>query len=130
MARILLVDDDKEHLKLFTIVLEEQGHSVEVYADPITALLKFRSNYYDLAVLDYLMPHLNGLDLYGKIKEIDSKMKCCIITATNEQFTDDEENPRRPNNLSVIRKPIGNAELLTEINSILGSTHLKIKIGD
>ncbi|MGA9910566.1 MAG: hypothetical protein WBP84_10195 [Nitrososphaeraceae archaeon] len=41
MARILLVDDDKEHLKLFTIVLEEQGHSVEVYADPITALLRF-----------------------------------------------------------------------------------------
>ena len=121
MARILLVDDDKDHLKLFTIILEEQGHSVEVYADPVTALLKFRSNYYDLAVLDYLMPHLNGLDLYRRIKEIDSGIKCYIITATNEQFTDDEENPRRPNNLSVIRKPISNVELLTEIDSILES---------
>ena len=116
----MLVDDDKDHLKLFTIILEQQGHSVEAYADAITALLKFRSNYYDLAVLDYFMPHLNGLDLYRKIKEIDSKMKCCIITATHEQFTDDEDNPQRPNNLSVIRKPISNAELLAEINSILG----------
>jgi CheY-like chemotaxis protein len=120
LARILLVDDDKDHLKLFTIVLEEQGHSVEVYADPVTALLKFRSNYYDLALIDYLMPHINGLDLYTRIKEIDSGIKCCIITATHEQFTDDEENPRRPNNLCVIRKPISNVELLTEINSILG----------
>jgi CheY-like chemotaxis protein len=120
LARILLVDDDKDHLKLFTIILEQQGHSVEMYVDPITALLKFRSNYYDLAVLDYFMPHLNGLDLYTKIKEIDSKLKCCIITATHEQFTDDEENPRRPKNMTVIRKPISNADLITEINSILG----------
>ena len=130
MTRILVVDDDKDHLSLFRLILEDQGYSVDAFHDSVTALLKFRANYYDLAMLDYLMPHLNGLNLYGKIKEIDSKMKCCIITATNEQFTDDEENPRRPNNLSVTRKPIGNAELLTEINSILGSTHLKIKIGD
>jgi DNA-binding response OmpR family regulator len=120
LARILLVDDDKDHLKLFTIILEEQGHSVDGYDDPDTALSKFKPEYYDLALLDYLMPDLNGLDLYGKIKENDSRMKCCIITATHERFTDDEDNPRRPNNLSVIRKPIGNAELLTKINSILG----------
>jgi DNA-binding response OmpR family regulator len=119
LARILLVDDDKDHLKLFTIILEQQGHTVEVYSDPIAALLKFRSNYYDLAVLDYLMPHLDGLDLYTKIKEIHSKLKCCIITATHEQFTDDKENPRRPKNMTFIRKPISNADLITEIDSIL-----------
>ena len=117
----MLVDDaNKDHLKLFTMILEQQGHSVEVYPDPITALLKFRSDYYDLAVPDYLMPRLNGLDLYTKIKEIDSKLKCCIIAATHEQFTHDVENPRRLKNMTVIRKPISNADLLTEINSILG----------
>jgi CheY-like chemotaxis protein len=35
-----------------------------------SALLKFRANYYDLAMLDYLMPHLNGLELYRRIKDI------------------------------------------------------------
>jgi DNA-binding response OmpR family regulator len=40
LARILLVDDDKDHLKLFTIILEEQGHSVDAYDDPDTALSK------------------------------------------------------------------------------------------
>jgi len=120
LARILLVDDDKDHLKLFTIVLEEQGHSVDAYHDADTALSKFKPNYYDLALLDYRMPDLNGLELYGKIKENDSRMKCCIITSTHEQFTEDEDNPRRPNNLTVIRKPISNAELLAEITSVLG----------
>ena len=71
-------------------------------------------------MLDHLMPHLNGLELYRRFKEIDSKMKCCIITATDEQLTDEEENPQRRGNLRVIKKPISNGKLLTEINSILG----------
>ena len=52
MPRILLVDDDKDHLELFTMILENEGYSVVAYADPDTALSKFRPNYYDLALLD------------------------------------------------------------------------------
>ena len=66
----------KTIFKLFTIILEEQGDSLDMYTDLDTALSKFRPNYYDLAVLDHLMPHLNGLELYRRIKEIDSRMKC------------------------------------------------------
>jgi CheY-like chemotaxis protein len=65
--RILLVDNDKDHLELFTMILENEGYSVDAYADPDTALSKFRPNYYDLALLDYLMPHLNGLELYREL---------------------------------------------------------------
>ena len=66
----------KTIFKLFTIILEEQGDSLDMYTDRDTALSKFRPNYYDLAVLDQLMPHLNGLELYRRIKKIDSRMKC------------------------------------------------------
>ena len=48
MPRILLVDYDKDHLELFTMILENEGYSVDAYADPDTALSKFRPNYYDL----------------------------------------------------------------------------------
>ena len=57
MARILVVDDDKGHLKVLMVILEDEGYSVDAYDAPDTALSKFRPNYYDLAVLDYLMPH-------------------------------------------------------------------------
>lgn len=115
MSRILLVDDDKDHLKLFTMILEEQGHSVDTYTDSVVALSRFKPNYYNLSVLDYRMPELNGLDLYARIKEIDPTIKALILTASHEQIT--EEYPRE--NLKVIRKPITNEELLGEINSIL-----------
>jgi len=119
VTRILVVDDDKDHLKLFTMILGGEGYSVDAYADPVTALLNFRPNYYDLALLDYLMPHLTGLELYRRIRELDSTMKGFIITATHEQLTDIEDKSQRPENLKVIRKPISNEDLLRKINSIL-----------
>ena len=117
MSRILLVDDDSDHLRLFTMILEDGGYSVDAYTDPVAALLRFRPDYYDVAVLDYIMPDLNGLELYRRILEIDPR--CSIITATNEKFSEDEDNPQGQRNLRVIRKPIGNEELLMNINSIL-----------
>ena len=75
MPRILLVDDDKDHLRLFTMILEDGGYSVDAYTDPVAALLKFRPNYYDMAVLDYIMPDLNGLELYRRIREIDPRIR-------------------------------------------------------
>ena len=119
MARILLVDDDKDHLRLFTMILEDEGYSVDAYDDPRTALSKFRPNYYDMAVLDYILPDLNGLDLYRRIREIDPRIRCSVLTATHEKFSEDEDNQQGLGNLRVIRKPIGNKEFLMEINSIL-----------
>ena len=107
------MDDDKDHLMLFKLVLEDGGYSVDAYTDPVKALLKFRPNYYDLAVLDNLMPDLNGLELYRRIREIDPRIRCSILTATREIFN--EDNPESPNDLRLIRKPIGNEELLLNI---------------
>jgi CheY-like chemotaxis protein len=76
-------------------------------------------NYFDLALLDHLMPHLNGLELYRRIREIDSRIRGLILTATHEQLTADEDNPQRGKNLRVIRKSISNEELLRNVNSIL-----------
>lgn len=65
------------------------------------------------------MPHLNGLELYTRIREIGSRMRGLILTATQEQLTADEDNPQREKNLSVIRKPISDEEFLMKVNSTL-----------
>ncbi|MEP6575925.1 MAG: response regulator [Nitrososphaerota archaeon] len=64
MPRFLLVDDDEDHLSTFTMILEEAGYSVDAYSCSAAALLEFRPRHYDLSVLDYRMPGLNGLGLY------------------------------------------------------------------
>ena len=72
------------------MILENRGYSLDTFNDPAEALLKFKPNYYDLLVLDYRMPKLNGLELYAQITEIDPTAKALLLTANHEQFTEGE----------------------------------------
>jgi CheY-like chemotaxis protein len=118
VPRILLVDDDKDHLKLFTLILEKRGYSLDTYSDPAAALLKFKPHYYDLLLLDYRMPKLNGLELYARMREIDPTAKAMLLTANHEQFTEGKQIELQPY-LKVITKPISNEKLLAEVNFTL-----------
>ena len=102
------------------MILEDGGYSVDAYTDPVAALLKFRPNYYDMAVLDYIMPDLNGLELYRRIREKDPRIKVAAYSLQPmKNLARMKDNPQGQRNLRVIRKPIGNEELLMNINSIL-----------
>ncbi len=61
MTKLLLVDDEQDNLLLFKDVLNEVGFIVDAYYDPVQALLSFKLDYYDLLILDYIMPRINGL---------------------------------------------------------------------
>lgn len=112
----MLVDDDKDHLKLFTMILQEKGFSLDTFSDSAAALLKFRPNYYDLLILDYLMPNLNGLELYKIIRKMDPTAKAIILTASHEQLTESKQNPG-DDYLRIVTKPITNEKFLLEIGS-------------
>jgi len=52
-----------------------------VFNDPIQALSGFKSGLYDLALIDYKMPNMNGFELYREIRKIDERVKVCFVTA-------------------------------------------------
>jgi DNA-binding response OmpR family regulator len=79
--RILIIDDDKDITNLFSIFLEYNGYSVDVYTNPIEAFHNFRKNSHDLITLDLKMPNMDGMTLYHKIKEIDNNVIICFTTA-------------------------------------------------
>jgi two-component system, OmpR family, response regulator ChvI len=82
--RILIVDDDPDITKTFSLTLEDSGvYDVHTYNDPLAALANFRPGYYDLILLDIRMPKINGFELYDKMKRVDSKTKVCFISANN-----------------------------------------------
>ena len=43
VPRILLVDDDIDHLKLFTMILENRGYSLDTYSDPAAPLIEIQT---------------------------------------------------------------------------------------
>ena len=123
--RVLLVDDESDVTTVLTFALEDYGFEVDSYNNPLDALSSFKSNYYDLAILDIKMPKMNGFELLREIRKDDENLKVCFLTALTEL----KDHKSDINELSpvfvkdgIIRKPISNKDLLNSINKILSSS--------
>jgi CheY-like chemotaxis protein len=130
--RILLVDDELDITTVFTLALEDNGFEVDAFNDPIQALSGFKSGLYDLALIDYKMPNMNGFELYREIRKIDDKLRVCFITAFEVYHEELKKKFQRSSNASpqhvqgvdvkcFIQKPIDIDELVKRIKEELNS---------
>ena len=118
-ARIFVVDDEPDiNLTVKTALEEENTFEVDTFDDPIAALDNFRKGVYDLLILDIKMPVLNGFELYREIRNIDSEVKICFLTA-GEMYYGAYADIFNENKF--IRKPIENKELISKVNEMINS---------
>ena len=118
--RILVVDDEPDLCRVYQIVLEDAGYECVSYTDSVKALQEFRASYYDLILVDVMMPILNGFELCKKIMEIDNTLHI-IFTTASEEFYEKFRGQHyteliNESNTSYIQKPIGNEELVQIVN--------------
>jgi two-component system response regulator ChvI len=95
---------------------------VDSYTDPILALSNFKPRVYDLLIIDIKMPQISGFDLCQKMKEIDSNVKICFLTAS-ELFYEYRKLDVYPtlDKAYFIQKPFRSQDLIHKINGILSS---------
>ena len=120
--RILVVDDEADLTMLCRLALEYHGFKVDMFTDPRKALSNQKPGYYDLAILDIMMPNMDGFQLYDEIKKKDQRAKVCFLTASElyyEEFREKEYNAI--DKALFIQKPIQNEELLKEVNRRISS---------
>ncbi|OZI13642.1 DNA-binding response regulator [Bacillaceae bacterium SAS-127] len=67
--RILIVDDDKEIASLLRVILENEGYLVDVLHDGMSALEQVNKVNYELAILDVMMPGMDGYELCSNIRK-------------------------------------------------------------
>ena len=118
MKRILVVDDESDVCFVLGKVLVENGFVVDSYENPRLSLEKFKTDSYDLLILDIKMPDLNGFELYREIKRLDKKVKVCFLTAGELYYGEYPDIFSSLHASSFIRKPIENEELMKRINEI------------
>ena len=119
--RILLVDNEPDIALGFKMGLEDNGFIVDSFNDPQTALSKFSAGLYDLLLLDIKMPKMNGIEFYQKMKEIDTKVKVCFITASEIYYYKEIAKGLFPvlGIRRLIRKPIKMENLVKELKQEL-----------
>jgi CheY-like chemotaxis protein len=84
-ANILVVDDNKDLLNTFALILKRKGYVVDTAEDGAQALEKFNAHHYDVILMDAIMPKMNGFEALHKIRESDPNAKIILMTAYCEE---------------------------------------------
>lgn len=115
MARILVIDDEKDILVLVKNVLAKDGHIITIVNDvkklPVNEYTK-----YDLILLDVMMPDIDGFELCKKIRDlVDSP----ILFLTAKTMESDIMFGLGIGGDDYITKPFGTGELRARVNAHL-----------
>ena len=81
-AWILVVDDDAVNRRMLTGLLEEDGHRVDTAADGRQALERLHADRFDLALLDVVMPELDGYGVLAHMKEDEALRHVPVLMIT------------------------------------------------
>jgi DNA-binding NtrC family response regulator len=78
--RILVVDDDPDICEYMKVFLTGEGHEVFYLTDPTKAVEEIKVNRYHIAIVDLMMPGLDGMELLRQIRHADSDIAIVIFT--------------------------------------------------
>jgi CheY-like chemotaxis protein len=91
-ARILLVDDNRNGLKVRKTLLEEQGYVITIADCPEAGLHQFESHSFDMVITDYRMPKMDGVQLIAKIRALKPGIPVVLVSGVAEQLGLNEAN--------------------------------------
>ena len=79
-GKILVIDDDKSIRNTLALALKEEGYEVDTAENGKEAINKTYSNFYNIAIIDWRLPDIQGTDLLLKLKETTPKMAKIMLT--------------------------------------------------
>ena len=83
-AHILLVEDDVKLARFVELELTSEGYKVSVANDGITGISIARESAPDLAILDWMVPGLTGVELCRRLRATGSKIPVILLTAKDD----------------------------------------------
>ncbi|TET76339.1 MAG: response regulator [Candidatus Cloacimonadota bacterium] len=81
MEKVMVVDDDEGIRCLYEQVLTDEGYKVILASDGLEAVEIFKNIKPDIVVLDIRMPGMDGIELLGKVLDMDRKLPVIINSA-------------------------------------------------
>lgn len=124
--RILIVDDEKQMRHLLTTCLKPYNYTIEEAQTGDEALNKIANNYFDLIILDIMMPTIDGFEVLVKVRStINKEVPIVLLTALGD--TDRVVKGLQYGADDYIVKPFEPRELVARIESILRRTKKQVE---
>jgi len=124
--RVLIIEDEPLIRWSLRRKFEEQGYTVDEAGDAATGLDLHAHRVYDLIMLDYRLPDLNGLDILKKIRATDSESLVIMITAFSR--LEQAVEAIRLGAYDYIAKPFNMDELMFTVQKGLETTELRRQV--
>lgn len=118
-SRVLIVDDDRTVAEVVARYLERDGHQVECVTDGAQALHRFAAVPFDLVVLDLMLPGIDGLDVFRRMRE-QRPVPVVILSALSEET--DRVVGLETGADDYVTKPFSPRELALRVRSVLRRT--------
>ena len=132
MFRILVVDDDKNTRKLLKLVLEEDNYTVLLAENGEEALSLLDKEHVDLAVVDIMMPKMDGYEFTKILRENDNTLPILMISA--KQLPADRRKGFLAGIDDYMTKPLDEVEMLLRIRALLRRAKIAsermLRVGD
>jgi DNA-binding response OmpR family regulator len=117
---VLAADDDEDILELITFRLERSGYTVVQARDGEEAWNLARTQEPDLAVLDVMMPKIDGFELTRRLRAHEATSRMPIILLTARAQDADVQEGFDAGADDYLRKPFSPQELRARVQAILG----------
>ena len=117
--RILLAEDEKRMASALTALLRQEKYDVDHMADGASALMALESGIYDIAVLDVMMPEMNGFEVARRARNKGITTPILMLTAKGQ--VDDKVEGLDLGANDYLTKPFEPKELLARIRAMTRS---------
>src|SRR5437667_11357759 len=115
-SRVLVVDDEPQITRVLRTVLSSQGYQVRTAAEGEAALSNFTEWRPELVITDLYMPHMDGVELCRRIREV-SNVPIIVLSVRGEERTKVEALDSGADDY--VTKPFGIDELLARVRAAL-----------
>jgi DNA-binding NtrC family response regulator len=116
-ARILITEDEKAQRELLEGFLKKEGFSVATAADGKEAVLKLQNGFFDILLLDYKMPEMDGLQTLREARKLYPDLPVVMMTAYGTVET--AVASMKEGALDYLTKPIDLDELLLILQKVM-----------
>ena len=116
---ILIVDDDSDILDLFAVILSKEGYTVATMQRSIKAVEFFQTHCDEigLVILDFMMPDMNGVEVFEQLRRIDPVVKAMFCSAYDIKDAVLSLDSKHP--VSFFQKPVTMSDLLSAVSRVL-----------
>jgi len=122
VARILVVDDERNVLRAFEDLLTARGHEAVSAGGGEEAMRRLKNEDFDLVIMDVCLPGMNGLDALAQIRQIQPTLP--VIVMTGQGTTDSAIEATKRGAFDYQLKPFEPAEMLQTIAKALEAARL------